>query len=1081
MNYCITSLLLLGTGLLSAADVQVTPVDLNSNSNFPTVPFLSTHDDISISQPTFTIDENGIQAEGRFAVTTKALHLHLQITDPQHDPRGNTRAMWRGDSVQIGIDALGDGADEAVPPDYSIWDDQIDRNNAAIKKIEGTKYRWKSKKLLQANEKHEKSKIKAATPEGRGNVLNFNDGKYTIALNKNGQSIVFCNKHGQAGTAGTSTTVIADISRDDINQRTTYKLTFPWTEFGLPAHFSSTFKCSIQINNTTENEPGKTEAFWGINKFGLGANFKPWFFHRLQTTPPTQTGLALAQTAVYHADDHAEVLLAQATTGPCSVTINGTTHTVKLSDAPLQRIRIGKLATDKIQHRAAVHLTDNAHTFTIRNEATDNWWTWNPQNAITPSVIGMEKWLDAPAGKHGRLQFTKNIFTFEKQEKPVKLWGVNLSNMSAAPEKEKADFIASHFAKYGVNIVRLHKFHGSKGSSGIGDKEDVTAFNPEKLDRFDYFCSKLKEKGIYVLFDPFFAFKVLPANKNDVLSYEEAVKNGKTGLVNIAPDIQDLMIQKMVNLLDHTNPYTQTRYADDPMVAIVEMHNEDDIFWGNTMTVMHNSPIYRKQFAEFFVDWLIKKHGNIAGIQAAWGEGSLNCFPEHLRDGSVESFEKRYVVPICNPWYLSITNMASMQEEKNVTKRLLDTAAFLYEFQQGFYSRYAQAIRNTGYTGVLEASCWQAGSNLPHYLNMHTDYQVGVIDRHNYYGGTGVFFLRSGDFQNEAEFTRPGTGILSSGVQQVVDRPFILSEWDANTPYQWRAAATATIAFYGMGLQGWDGSMQFTAGNSGFTPAVQTGSNNIFNIEVPSAIGMYPALARAIYRNDIREGAVISTRKIHIPSLLNGQMDFNESVEQQGDVKVFTGDLPNEALGLGRTVIEFTEENETSSFPDMTNMLADKRILSQTGEMLWDYAKRDESHFTINTPGTKAFVGFPPQRSIELGDVQITVHNRYATIILTSLEQDTQIHNASHLLLTCMARSRNSGMQYNASETTLEKTGAAPIIMEPVLADIVIPDAQHITVLDHDGQQTGAVRKIVNNTIHINGIHDKTMYYLITK
>jgi len=44
-------------------------------------------------------------------------------------------------------------------------------------------------------------------------------------------------------------------------------------------------------------------------------------------------------------------------------------------------------------------------------------------------------------------------------------------------------------------------------------------------------------------------------------------------------DIQDLMIEMVVNLLKHKNPYTQATYAKDPALSYIEIHNEDDIFF----------------------------------------------------------------------------------------------------------------------------------------------------------------------------------------------------------------------------------------------------------------------------------------------------------------------------------------------------------------------------------------------------------------------------------------------------------------------------------------------------------------------
>ena len=56
---------------------------------------------------------------------------------------------------------------------------------------------------------------------------------------------------------------------------------------------------------------------------------------------------------------------------------------------------------------------------------------------------------------------------------------------------------------------------------------------------------------------------------------------------------------------------------------------------------------------------------------------------------------------------------------------------------------------------------------LPHYLNLKSDALVGFIDRHNYFGGQ----------LNDTMLSQPGSGYFSSGLQQVIDRPFSVSEW----------------------------------------------------------------------------------------------------------------------------------------------------------------------------------------------------------------------------------------------------------------------------------------------------------------
>ena len=157
-------------------------------------------------------------------------------------------------------------------------------------------------------------------------------------------------------------------------------------------------------------------------------------------------------------------------------------------------------------------------------------------------------------------------------------------------------------------------------------------------------------------------------------------------------------------------------------------------------------------------------------------------------------------MPQLNPWFFGEDNLP--KQKGGARRRLLDTAAFLHDVQDRFYSRFVKAIRDAGYKGPLNGSPWQAPSMVPHYYNLYSDYKVGYIDRHNYFEGKGPDMFAS-------MLTRPGSGYFSSGLQQVIDRPFALSEWIHVYPNVYAAEGPAIVAAYGMGLQGWDASYEF--------------------------------------------------------------------------------------------------------------------------------------------------------------------------------------------------------------------------------------------------------------------------------
>src|SRR6202012_819665 len=105
---------------------------------------------------------------------------------------------------------------------------------------------------------------------------------------------------------------------------------------------------------------------------------------------------------------------------------------------------------------------------------------------------------------------------------------------------------------------------------------------------------------------------------------------------------------------------------------------------------------------------------------------------------------------------------------------------------------------------------------------------------------------------------------LSSGFQQVIDRPFGISEWITNYPSLYSADGPAAFAAYGMGLQGWDSSYEFQSlaeGNPGYDAALGPMPFGVWQVDTPTQIGQYPALARMISRGDAKEGDILSTRR----------------------------------------------------------------------------------------------------------------------------------------------------------------------------------------------------------------------------
>ncbi len=689
-----------------------------------------------------------------------------------------------------------------------------------------------------------------------------------------------------------------------------------------------------------------------------------------------------------------------------------------------------------------------------------DWFAFAPTNDVGPSAIGFENWLDKPAGKHGGVRMNGDHFQLEDGT-PIKFWGTNLAYTASAPEKKDADFMAARFAKWGVNAVRMHKFTGS-GWEGIGDPNDATKMDAVGLDRLDYFSAQLAKNGVYYGWSHTYHFHPKAANRARLLAPDEienGLKGDTYGLINVAPDVQDLLIETVVNLLKHHNPYSGKTYAQDPALAYIEMQNEDDVFFYNTQGALDAAPTYKKKLIERWSEWLGHKYATQDGLKTAWGDAL----------GGGEMLEAKNIGIQANPWFFGEDNLPGKSGGEK--QRLLDNAAFLYGEQNNFYQKFAKAIRDAGYNGPLVGSPWQAPSMLPHLYNLRADSMVGYVDRHNYFGG-GL---------NDTMLKNPGSGYLSSGLQQVAGMPFGLSEWIHVYPSLYSAEGPAITAAYGMGLQGWDASYEFQSGggSSAFSGIAGNFPYGVWNVDVPSQIGQYPLLARMIARGDVPQGDVISVRRVSPDNLAAGNFNFTDRVTQNGDVKTFGGSVPEAALAAGRCLVEFNDKAQDSTFPDMSRYQKGAVIQANNGALNWDAT--GQGFFTISTTGTKAVVGFAQDKDLKLGSVHVTLNCPYASLFITATDPKTDLSNAKTALISAVARNANTGFSYFVPDNLVIDNGKGPMLMEPVKATIAFANRpiKAVNVLDQDGRNTGRTLPVNKGQFTIDEAQEKTLWYEI--
>lgn len=271
-------------------------------------------------------------------------------------------------------------------------------------------------------------------------------------------------------------------------------------------------------------------------------------------------------------------------------------------------------------------------------------------NPDSPANIG-KLVLDAPAGKHGFVTVKDGHFYFENGTR-AKFWGTNLCFSACFPSKKNAEIIADRLAFFGFNAVRFHHMDSTFEPRGIFEDICPAYKHPQakqtghlsqtQLDKLDYFIYQLKQRGIYVDIN-----LLVSRHFTEADGIKDAEKLGMAAkLVSMFdPKLIELQKKYAKDLLTHYNPYTKLRYCDDPVIALIEITNE------NSIVRLKNKSIpeyYQKELDELLKLWLKKKYGSDETAQKAWFPNTGSLLPE-IAKWNTEQHQGAKVVKTVNP------------------------------------------------------------------------------------------------------------------------------------------------------------------------------------------------------------------------------------------------------------------------------------------------------------------------------------------------------------------------------------------------------------------------------------------------
>lgn len=658
----------------------------------------------------------------------------------------------------------------------------------------------------------------------------------------------------------------------------------------------------------------------------------------------------------------------------------------------------------------------------------------------------------------------------------VRFWGVNVTPNNMGQDRPSIDYLARRLAKLGVNMVRCH---GPIFDAGA----DPARVDAKALDHLFYTVAAMKRHGIYSTISFYFPLWLDVKESYGIAGYD-SIKNKKPfALLYFDPRMQEVYRAWARQLLTTKNPYTGLTLGSDPAVGIVEIVNEDSLFFW-TFTKQNVPEVQWRKLEELYGRWLARRYGSVAQAIGAWGDARL---PE---DEAAKGIAGLY-----EAWHMTAAGLKQGGASK--VKRIGDQVQFLAEQQREFYASTVQYFKHDlGVGGLVSTSNWTVSDpRLLMALERYTYTAGDVMDRHGYFGGEhkgdgADYSVRVGHtFTDLAAVNVPER--LPIQAVQVEGYPQIISELGWTNPNRYRADATFLTSAYAS-LQGVDGVFFFAAGSN----FVCDTTMNKFGVCSPVMAGTFPAAALLYRRGDVREADAVVREMLDLKDLYAMKGSGTASPDALDELR--KKDLPQGAVipgavdrydplacYVGRVVQAFGVETGQSFQRDLSGFIdrRQKIIRSLTGELTWDYGT---GIVRINTPRSQAAAGFLARAGkIDLADVVIESSNEFGSILVISLD-GAPLPTSKRILIQAMTEERPYGFKADGGRIT--DLGSGPFGIRRIEARVSLKlrgaDKPTVTALDECLCPTAkhvAIQQDGGNVPLVVQLSPDAMYHIIQR
>jgi Carbohydrate binding domain/Secretion system C-terminal sorting domain len=335
--------------------------------------------------------------------------------------------------------------------------------------------------------------------------------------------------------------------------------------------------------------------------------------------------------------------------------------------------------------------------------------------------------------------------------------------------------------------------------------------------------------------------------------------------------------------------------------------------------------------------------------------------------------------------------------------------------------------------------------------------------------------------QNNKSMLNDNASAITQAINGIAlaDKPFTVSEYNNPFPNRFKTEMVHAIAAYGS-FHGMNGIMFFEYQGDSFTTDVIP--NYFNNSRDPSVMALFPSCAYA-YRNNL-------IAKAKQPILVNySRKDIFNSFEKDNNGrwgKYVPYDLK---LQLTHSIRTKTYNSATDFTPSVLPQISNNIFETDTKETILNNSK---GVLTTNTPNFAAVSGFlADAANTVLGNMTLISGSDFGALTWLSLNNNKILATADTTLLTISSKAQNTGMVWNATNTSINnKWGTAPTQIAPLdvkLRFTLAAETITINLLSPTGQlvssktitpiSTQGNNKVFETTF--SQASDKTLWYAL--